>query len=67
MSTELGRRIEDQRLDRGLTRPDLGRLLGYDPDRVYGWERRGKAPSPVARRQLEKLGFVLDGEERVAA
>lgn len=64
MDTELGKRIEQWRIGRGLTRPALGRKLNPDTpvngQTIYGWERLGTPPNEINRAALEREGFHFD-------
>ena len=53
--TDLGRALRRQRRLRGIKQSHAAELLGVSQSTISRWEAGGQAPSPEARRALERL------------
>ena len=55
----LGDHLRTVRLDRGLSQPEVAKLLKVNPDTVTGWElNRHEPPARLAKRIIQFLGYV---------
>ncbi len=58
---KLGRLLMEARLDAGLSRRDLGRMVGVETARVRGWERSDKVPADVSLEAIaDACGVTVD-------
>ena len=67
----LGDHLRKTRLYRGLSQPDVAKILHFTPDTVTGWEQNRHKPSVKSARAItEFLGYFLfrgDGSSRSKA
>lgn len=55
----LGDHLRKVRLDRGLSQPQVAKVLKVTPDTVTGWElNRHQPPARLAKRIIRFLGYV---------
>jgi len=55
----LGDHLRKTRLDRGLSQPEVARILNVDPDTVTGWELNRNQPSlKHAKAITDFLGYI---------
>lgn len=63
----LGDHLRKIRLDRGLSQPQVAKVLKVTPDTVTGWElNRHQPPARLAKRIIKFLGYIPFAEDGVS-
>ena len=63
----LGDYLRATRLDRGLSQPEVAKILKVTPDTVTGWElNRHQPPARLAKKIIQFLGYIPFKEEGVS-
>ncbi len=69
-ASPFGQRLAEARREKGLTQPELGKLLGMSRERVDYYERRAKNPARSRaglRQTVGRSGFSTRRRRRAAA
>jgi transcriptional regulator with XRE-family HTH domain len=63
----LGDHLRAVRLDRGLSQPDVAKILKVNPDTVTGWElNRHHPPARLAKKIINFIGYMPFTQEGVS-